>query len=229
MTQGKFISFEGIDGSGISTQADLLRNSLLAEGRECYLTKEPTDGPAGAMIRLALAKRLSYGSVRAAGLDQVTLAMLFGADRMDHLTTDILPKIEQGVNVIVDRYYLSSFAYQGLDIDLGWLRTLNHFARVPDLTIIVDTPAQIAVKRMQRQRWHVELYEDADKLEQVRQRYRSIARDLAFEEDRIAVVDGSGTVQAVHDTVVQIVKDTLWKTTGRKTASPLLDQLSLHE
>ena len=231
MAEGKFIAFEGLDGSGLTTQAELLRNWFLKKSLECYLTKEPTDGPVGAIIRLALAKRLTYvsGQAQFEGLDQVTLALLFGADRMDHLATDIVPKLKLGINVITDRYYLSSYAYQGLDIDLDWLRRINQFARVPDLTLIVDTPAQIAEKRMLRQRWHVELYEDVMKLEQVRQTYLSIAKELLFKGERIAVVDGSDTAQSVHKSVLKAVQAVLWKGARKKRSAPLVDQLSFHQ
>src|SRR5713101_4941427 len=100
MAKGKFIAFEGIDGSGLTTQAELLRKFFDKLNRLSYLTKEPTDGPAGAIIRLALSKRLLSPRNRInashqdfCDLDGATIALLFAADRMDHLVTDIIPKL----------------------------------------------------------------------------------------------------------------------------------------
>lgn len=219
MARGKFIVFEGIDGSGLTTQAGFLRGWIESQGRECYLTKEPSDGPAGSVIRLVLANRLSLGPE--------ALALLFAADRVDHLTTDVVPKLSAGVNVISDRYYLSSFAYQSLDCDLPWLYDINRLATTPDLTILINTPPEISVKRIQRNRWHVELFEDVSTLERVRQSYLNVARDLAARDGlRLAVVDGSDTVEEVRDQVQEIVAPLF--TSGRRGGSEQpMDQLAL--
>lgn len=217
MAQGKLIAFEGLDGSGLTTQADLLRGWFLRRGVEAYLTKEPTDGPAGAMIRLALANRLTSGirqpAVRlsADGLDEHTLALLFAADRLDHLATDILPKLESGIHVICDRYYLSSYAYQGLTAELEWLRAINSKCRKPDLAIFFDVPVAICKKRMDRQRWHVELYEDPEKLEKVRDSYAAAIQALTFEGEQIDIISGTRPVKEVHRTVVSRVRRILGK------------------
>jgi len=225
MARGRFIAFEGIDGSGLTTQAQLLKTWLLKRGRECYLTKEPSDGPAGAMIRLALAKRLAYGdeSQRFWGLDPATLAFLFAADRQDHLVTDVLPRLNLGVTVITDRYYLSSLAYQSLEVEEQLVRTLNSTFPMPDLTILIDAPPQLSEKRMQRERWHVELYEEASKLERIRQNYLRMAREQALDGRRIAVVDGSPPVGAVQREVLRHVRPLF----VARAARPPADQLGL--
>jgi dTMP kinase len=149
-----FIVIEGTDGSGVSTQAERLEARLRDGGREVYLTKEPTDGPAGAMIRLALAKRLVH-STDIEGFESIephTLGLLFAADRMDHLYTDIVPKLKMGLTVISDRYYLSSYAFQGLDMDVDWLEKINAYCLRPDLTIFLNVDSAICYKRMQRRR-----------------------------------------------------------------------------
>jgi dTMP kinase len=215
MAQGKLITFEGLDGSGLTTQADLLRNWFLKRGVEAYLTKEPTDGPAGAMIRLALANRLTSGirqpggQLSADALDDHALALLFAADRLDHLARDILPKLESGIHVICDRYCLSSYAYQSLTAELEWLRAINSKSRKPDLTIFFDVPVAICKKRMDRQRWHVELFEDPEKLEKVRHSYVAAIQALTFEGEQIETVSGTRSVQEVHRTVVARVKKIL--------------------
>ncbi|GAF95201.1 unnamed protein product, partial [marine sediment metagenome] len=148
-----FIVIEGVDGSGVSTQAELLERKLRSTGREVYLTKEPTDGPAGAMIRLALAGRLvkRKDALDLRSFEAHTLALLFAADRMDHLYNDIIPKLDIGVIMISDRYYLSSYAYQGIDINnIEWLQAINSQCLRPDLTVFLDIDPAICCKRIQR-------------------------------------------------------------------------------
>lgn len=217
MDQGKFIVFEGLDGSGLTTQAELLRGWFLKRGVEAYLTKEPTDGPAGAMIRLALANRLTSGIrqpaglLSADGLDEHALALLFAADRLDHLATDILPKLASGIHVICDRYYLSSYAYQGLTAELEWLRAINSKCRRPELAIFFEVPVAICKKRMDRQRWHVELYEDPERLQKVRVSYAAAIRALTLEGEQIDSLSGTHAIQEVHRAVVSRVRRILGK------------------
>ena len=128
--RGKFIVIEGLDGSGLSTQAGLLKEFLEKEDVAVYLTKEPTAGPVGALIRLALGRRLSFS--QSTPDNDAIIALLFAADRMDHLAIDIVPKLDAGVHVICDRYYLSTFAYQSRSVDLQWLRALHARCIKPD-------------------------------------------------------------------------------------------------
>jgi dTMP kinase len=213
MATGKFIAIEGIDGSGLTTQADMLKRWLDKQGRISYLTKEPTDGPAGAIIRLTLSRRLVGARSRAnssnsqmVGLDPATVALLFAADRVDHLTGDVRPKLEKGINVVCDRYWLSSFAYQTVDLDLEWVRQINSRAIVPDLTIFLDIPVEIARKRIDTHRWHVELFEDLDKLIQVRENYLTCTRKLQSEGHKIVPVDANQPVELVHRAVQKVVR-----------------------
>ena len=213
MSKGRFIVFEGIDGSGLTTQAELLKKWLDKQSSFPYLTKEPSDGPVGALIRLALSKRLlsPRNRINAAfqelsSLDSGTMALLFAADRMDHLVTDILPKLDNGITVIADRYWLSSFAYQTVDLDLDWVREINSKCQPPDLTIFLDVPVEMAKKRMVAQRWHVELYEDVDKLTQVRDNYQRCISKLQAEGHRIVVVEGNAPIEIVHKDVLRQVK-----------------------
>lgn len=198
MRKGRFLSFEGIDGSGLTTQALLLKNWLQDKGYETYLTKEPTDGPAGLQIRLALSGRLS--------LTPETLALLFAADRMDHLQNDIIPKIENGVIVICDRYFLSSYAYQSLDLELEWVERINSKCMFPDLIFILDAPVLVCRRRMQKQRWHIELYEEEKKLESIRKNYLRIAEDMRRKGKPVEVVDGNRPKAEVHKDILRILR-----------------------
>src|SRR6266542_2004506 len=102
--RGRFIALEGLDGAGISTQARRLAARLDKAGVNYYVTREPTDGPVGSQIRLALTGRLK--------VDPTTLALMFAADRSDHINHAVLPRLEAGVHVVSERGVLSSLAYQ---------------------------------------------------------------------------------------------------------------------
>ena len=201
MRQGKFFAFEGIDGAGLTTQAGLLKDWLEKQGYAVFMTKEPTDGPIGGQIRLALGKRLN--------MRPTALALAFAADRMDHLETEIIPKLDNGVIVISDRYFLSSYAYQSLSNDLRWLMQINSKCLRPGLTILLDTPALVCKKRMERMRWHIELYEEIEKLEVVRKKFLSVANELRKNGERIEIIDGNRPVTTVHKDVKKAVTHTL--------------------
>lgn len=222
-----FIVIEGTDGSGVSTQAELLEKKLRDEGREVYLTKEPTDGPSGAMVRLALAGRLisQKKALTSPSLEARVLALLFAADRMDHLYNDIIPKLDIGVIVISDRYYLSSYAYQGIAInDVEWLQAINSQCLRPDLTIFLDVDAEICYKRMQRRRWHIELFEEQQKLEEVHHSYLKAIQYLMGRGEKIVMVDGNQPLNAVQRDIFRAVRKIL---SGNKAAP--LPQLSFQE
>lgn len=189
-----FIAFEGLDGSGLSTQAFELKERLRSKGYEVYLTKEPTDGLIGSLIRGVLRKELI--------VDSETLALLFAADRMLH-TKNFIKLLNEGVIVISDRYRLSSYAFQSMEIDLDWIKKINEKCITPDLTFIIDTPPFICVRRIQNQRFHVELYEEIDKLEKIREIYH----ELAKEESNTFLIDGNRPVKDVSDEIFKKVND----------------------
>ncbi len=180
-TSGILIAVEGIDGSGLSTQARALARWLGHSGRPALLTKEPSSGPAGRLIRRSL-----RGHGAAAALSEPAMAALFAADRLDHLSRTVEPALAQGMVVISDRYLLSSFAYQSLAVDLDWLRHLNRRARRPDLTLLLEVPT--AVSRSRRQaRPGDERYEADDHLELVRERFVALGLLLRAELGVVAV------------------------------------------
>ncbi|MBI4018582.1 MAG: dTMP kinase, partial [Candidatus Aenigmarchaeota archaeon] len=131
MMAGRMIVFEGLDGSGTTTQATLLRNYFLNKGKDAFLTKEPTDGVIGGMIKAALRKEWKT--------TPFTLQMLFAADRSHHISTEIEPLLKKGKIVICDRYILSSYAYGSLDVSLQILKQLNAYFRKPHMTFFIDT------------------------------------------------------------------------------------------
>jgi dTMP kinase len=137
------------------------------------------------------------------------LALAFAADRMDHLETEIIPKLESGVIVISDRYYLSSYAYQSLSNDLSWLKQINSQCLHPGLTILLDTPALVCKRRMERMRWHVELYEETEKLEVVRKNFLSVTKELKKNGEPIEIIDGNRPTTMVHKDVRKAVEHSL--------------------
>jgi len=190
-----FIAFEGLDGSGLSTQAFELSKWFKNQGYEVYLTKEPTDGLIGSLIRGVLRKEVK--------VDVKTLALLFAADRMLHVNNTILPLLNDGVIVISDRYRLSSYAFQSLEIDdVDWLKYINKKSIAPDLTFIIDTPPLICVRRILKQRFHIELYEEVDKLEKIRAAYY----ELAKRERNTFIVDGNRPIKSVNTEIIKKVK-----------------------
>ena len=134
------------------------------------------------------------------------MALLFTADRMDHLASKMLPCLESGMAVVCDRYVLSTYAYQGRGADLDWLRALNARARIPDLTVLIDVPAEVSVERMHA-RGLVERYEQQETLTRVRATFQRLVPLLRAQGQRIAVVDGTAPIDAVHAAVVAQVRD----------------------
>ncbi|MCK6535496.1 MAG: dTMP kinase [Polyangiaceae bacterium] len=155
--RGSFIVLEGIDGAGTSTQLELVARALEARGLAVHRTAEPSTGPVGNLIRQYLRKELPVP----AAWD--TMALLFAADRLDHVAREIEPLLARGSWVISDRYDLSSLAYQSATAPnarvVSWIRELNSRALRPDLTVIVDVPADAAAARRGARGGREELYE----------------------------------------------------------------------
>jgi dTMP kinase len=173
MRTGAFIVVEGLDGSGISTQIGRLRRWLASRDVTVEVTKEPSPGPLGAVIRQAIEGRVALG--------EKVLALAFAADRLDHLENDvkgIRQHLDAGRWVICDRYVLSSLAYQGAaDVDTDWLVAINKFVLEPDVTVFIETPAEVCAERIQLRSSSLELYHDVRQLEKVQQVYRKAIAD----------------------------------------------------
>ena len=202
MEKGKLIVLEGIDGSGTSTQAKLLYEALQKRNYPVELTSEPSDGAIGNLIRDYLKGEQVFSE---RNLGAHSLALLFAADRLDHLGSRILPWLMRGKVVVSDRYLLSSLAYQSLDCDLEWIKIINREAPPPDLTILLDLPVEISLKRVsQRQLWP-ELFEKAEIQKRVRENYLRLAREL-YSDQRIVVIDADKSIEEIG---AQILKEAL--------------------
>jgi dTMP kinase len=190
-----FLVLEGIDGSGTTTQLDLLTGHLRARGRRVLPTREPSGGPIGRLLRAILLGQ--HDPVGDPAVDGRAMALLFAADRRDHLVREIEPALAAGSDVVSDRYVLSSLAYQPIEADRSWVERLADGIRMPDLTILLDVPIAVAAERRRRARRPSERY-DADGTQQrVRENYRGIVSEAA-RWGEIAILDASGTVSEVQ-------------------------------
>jgi len=162
-----FIVLEGIDGCGKSTQAKLLADWLRSQGKDVLLTAEPTRGPIGVFLREILSGRMM--------VDQKTLALLFTADRYEHLINEIEPAIKRKTIVVSERYYHSTICYQAAQgVPWHWLRDINKFSRKPDYTFLLDVPPKEAVERKTAR----EIFEEESFLEKVRDNYLKLNNDV---------------------------------------------------
>ena len=195
---GRFIAFEGLDGSGKSTQIGHLASKLRAKGIQVYETREPTDSPIGSLIHQIMTRRIRT--------DHKVIAPLFVADRLDHLLNEVdgmYHKVESGVTVLSDRYYFSSYAYQGMYLPLDWIIRANFLcAEVlrPSVNIFLDVEPEECLSRLAKDRWHLELYEDIDKMHRVKHKYLEAIEKLEGEE-KILVLPGGGQPDRVADRV----------------------------
>ena len=195
MARGPFIALEGIDGTGLSTQATILHRHLSSR-TSAILTKEPTDGSVGKAIRAAL-------SPDGVPLTEEAMALLFAADRAIHASSVILPSLSHGTAVVNDRYLLSSYAYQSVALDLDWLVAINRNAPAPDVTVVVTVDPSLALERI-AERYHRERYEERPHLERVLENYLWLAERLGDTMD-IRIVDGMGSIDEVAERLWEVV------------------------
>jgi dTMP kinase len=186
-----FVVLEGIDGSGTTTQLALLKSHLEGRGRSVHATREPSSGPVGRLVREILLGR--HGLPDGAPADGLAMALLFAADRRDHLRREIEPALSSGQDVISDRYLMSSLAYQAEEAERGWVSELARDVRPPDLTVLVDVPAEMAAARRRAAGRAVERYDD----DRVQARVAENYRRLAAADPGAVVVDGAQTVADV--------------------------------
>jgi dTMP kinase len=206
--KGMFIVFEGIDGSGTSTQAEMLKNYFLTNKNSCHLTCEPSDGPIGNMIRQAFKGRLNLSKgknpyVIDGNLFDEQMAYLFAADRHDHLYNEIdgvVKLINEGVTVISTRYYFSSYTYHcNSEADFELVTNLNSRFPKPDLVIYLDNTVDVSMDRM-RSRVFKDEYENEKKLALVKCNYDKVFKQY---EGEILFVDATKSIANIHNLIVE--------------------------
>ena len=198
MKKNLFIAFEGIDGSGKSTQVRLLKEKLEQAGQKVHVTCEPTGSPMGKIIRDIFNHKMEA--------DHRTIAALFVADRLHHIlnkTDGMLKMLAEGYTVITDRYYLSSYAYQSAHVDLDWVMQANSLSASllkPDLNIYIDITPEESIERLKKGRETIELYETLDNLKKVRDKYFEVMKLLKGKE-KVFVTNGNREPAAISNEI----------------------------
>jgi len=195
VNKGFLIAFEGIDGTGKSTQLQLLAEFLTARGCEVLVTREPTDGVYGQRIR-----KLYTDRSRCTPEEELELFIL---DRKEHVKNVIIPQLNEGNVVITDRYYYSTAAYQGVtDKDIQEIFKKNSFAPTPDLVVLLTMAPEVSIARIQEGRG--ENLNDFEQLDQL----RFVAANFAsFTESCIKRVSASREILQVQAEIRRIVME----------------------
>jgi dTMP kinase len=203
--RGRLLVLEGLDGAGTTTQARLLADALRADGRTVHVTAEPSGGPVGALVRQVLSGRVAGRD--GAPFDPAALALLFAADRLDHAAVEIAPKLAAGVDVVSDRFTLSSLAYQGLAVgDLPWVEAVNGRAPAPDLTVFLRVRPEVGLRRRHAASLDREIFEVAAFQRKVADAYERSIERLRAAGQAVAVIDGERTVAEVAEAVAREVR-----------------------
>ncbi len=190
---------EGLDGAGTTTQAQCLAERLRARGRRVHVTAEPSSGPVGALVRQVLTRRVAGGG-GGAGFDPAALALLFAADRLDHVAAEIAPRLAAGVDVVSDRFTLSSLAYQAASCGgLDWVAAINGRALAPDVTLFLEVDARTALGRRFAAATRREIFEVPAFQRRVARAYRDGIDWLRAAGQRVEIVDGARPIAEVTD------------------------------
>ncbi len=193
MTQkALFIALEGGDAAGTTTHSHLLKGFLESKGFKVYLTQEPSQSKIGILIREFLKNK---------EIPPTTDALLFAADRDLHYKNEIKNKLEEGYIVISDRYIESSIVYQSVQSDkitVDWVKEINKFVGLPDITIILDINPKIALARKEAE--DLEKFEDSSFLAKVRNLYLTRAK-----EENYHIISSDDIIEIVQENIQKIV------------------------
>jgi dTMP kinase len=204
---GVFVVIEGIDGAGTTTQASRIASFLRSRRRLVHVTREPSGGPIGSMIRLVLTQRLTMASHNR----DEAMALLFAADRLDHVETEIAPLLRDGYVVLSDRYELSSIIYQSAAARdeeerrelVAWIRSCNRYAKRPDVTIVVDVDPAVAEERRRARGGASELFEEPDLQARLARAY--LRAEEITPDAKIVHVDGNGDMDSVTAAILKVL------------------------
>ncbi len=202
--RGHFITFEGIEGAGKSTQSVMLHNYLIEKNKKVILTKEPGGTKTGKKIREIL---LSHSDEIFPPLAEL---FLYEADRNFHIRNLIKPKISQGYTVVCDRFIDSTLAYQGYarGLDIEFVKKMNSIASEnikPDITFLIDIPVEEGLKRIQKTREKDRIEkEELDFHKKLREGFLKIAQE---EKDRIIVLNGLEPPEKIFSQIIEILKN----------------------
>jgi len=187
---GKFIVFEGIDGAGTTTQANLLFEYLKGQGKKVHLTGEPTRSLIGGLIEGQISGDWQSSPE--------CLQLLFTADRAHHLEKEIIPLLKKGITVICTRYIFSTLAYGNSEIrDEKWLMEINKKFIWSNITFLLKVSPKICIQRIKKERFHKELFEKEDKLKKVSKNYLKLAKKFK----NIYIIDGEKPAKEVFEEI----------------------------
>ena len=189
--KGLFICVEGLDGCGKTTQTKLLVRKLRKIGWDAVYTAEPSRGKIGQFIK----KYCLHGEKRTFPIVE---ALLFAADRFEHVEREVIPALNEGKIVVSDRYVYSSLAYQGATgLDLKWIEMINEHAIRPDLAIFVDVEPEAVIKRLKPKKSVMENLETQRKVREVYVKF--------VEKGELVRIDGNKSTKEVADDVLKVV------------------------
>ncbi len=199
---GKFIVFDSLDGAGNSTQVKLLADYLNKIRKKTHITKEPTSGLIGGLIKSQLSHDWKSS--------QIFLQLLFSADRAYHLEKEVIPLLKRGINIISDRYFFSTMAYGNSEIkDLDWLIEINKKFLFPDLTFFLKVSPKVCIERIKRDRFEITLFETEKILKNIWKNYEVLAKK--FKRKNIYIINGERPIEKVFGEIKKIVEEKLWK------------------
>jgi len=187
--KGLFICVEGLDGCGKTTQTKLLVRKLRKMSYDAAYTAEPSRGKIGKFIQ----KYCLHSEKRTSPIVE---ALLFAADRFEHVTQEVIPALNEGKIVVSDRYVYSSLAYQGATgLDLKWIEIINEHAIRPDLAIFVDVEPEAVIKRLKPKKSVMENLETQRKVREVYVKF--------VEKGELVRIDGNKSKKEVADDILK--------------------------
>ena len=202
--RGRFLVLEGLDGAGTTTQAQRLAGWMREQGRNVHVTAEPSGGPVGALLRQVLTRRIGGGPGKE--FDPSALALLFAADRLDHVAAEIEPRLAAGCDVVSDRFTLSSLAYQSVTTgDGAWVEALNGRSLAPDATLFLDVGPRTALRRRYATSTTREIFEVPAFQVRVARAYRDGIARLRRAGQHVEVIDGERPIEDVTDQLSRAV------------------------
>lgn len=199
--RGLLVAVEGIDGAGTTTQVRRLVEWLESSGRPALATREPSDGTLGALLRRVLRGEHER-------LDPAAVALLFAADRIDHLERTIRPALAGGKIVVSDRYVMSSLAYQSVELPRGFVAAANGRAEPAALTLLVTVEASVAAARRRARGGPEELFDALAFQERVAAAYLDEAERARAAGEKVAIVDGTPPPDQVFAALARAVEET---------------------
>lgn len=196
--KGVFICVEGLDGCGKTTQTKLLVERLKKKGYDAIYTAEPSRGNIGKFIK----EYCLHGETR---VSSIVEALLFAADRFEHVEKEVIPDLNEGKLVVSDRYVYSSLAYQGAaGLDLKWIQNINEHAIRPDLAVFIDVEPETVIQRLKPRK---SVMENLGTQRKVREVYVKFV-----EKGELVKIDGNKSKQEVADDILTVVLGFLEKT-----------------